>query len=66
MWKEMVEKERRTAMVHVDGGGTALATWANRLRQPACLLLSAAVFAALLGALQALERTLPPRFLADM
>ena len=51
MWKEMVEKERRTAMVHVDTGA-AIATWAQRLRQPACLLLSCAALAALLGALR--------------
>ena len=51
MWKEMVEKERKTAMVHVDSGGV-IATWAQRLRQPACLLLSGAALAALLGALR--------------
>ena len=50
MWKEMVEKERKTAMVHVDTGAV-IATWMQRLRQPACLLLSGAALAALLGAL---------------
>lgn len=44
----MVEKERRTAMVRVDRG--AMATWAHRLRQPAALLASGAVFATALGA----------------
>ncbi len=48
MWKEMVEKERRTAMVRVDRG--AMASWAHRLRQPAALLASGAVFATALGA----------------
>lgn len=46
MWKDMVQKDRRTGTLRVEE--RMLASWYQTVRQPAAIALSLAVFFALL------------------
>ena len=46
MWKDMVQKDRRTGTLRVDAGRAG--AWYHRARQPAAIALSMAIFVVLL------------------